>query len=121
MAGDARARLVRLTAVAVALTVALSTTTEPVSALFFRVKEGSVRCFLEEVPKDTLVVGDYKSPDTKGGATAKVRAAMGAGLDPSTRHPRRRSRCRVPCRCAAARLIPKHALWRSLRATHFVL
>jgi hypothetical protein len=33
------------------------------SALYFHVVEGQQRCFIEEVPGDTLIVGNYKNPD----------------------------------------------------------
>lgn len=33
------------------------------SALYFYLPEGSSKCFLEEVPPDTLFVGNYKNPD----------------------------------------------------------
>ena len=35
----------------------------PVSALHFYVSPENPRCFLEEVPAETLVVGEYKNPD----------------------------------------------------------
>ena len=33
------------------------------NAVYFQLDEGKQRCFLEEVPKDTLVVGKYRSED----------------------------------------------------------
>jgi len=33
------------------------------NALYFFVTEGVQRCFLEEVPGETLIVGHYKNPD----------------------------------------------------------
>lgn len=33
------------------------------SALYFYVTEGAERCFIEEVPAETLIVGTYASPD----------------------------------------------------------
>lgn len=35
----------------------------PASALYFYVTDGTQRCFIEEVPSDTLIVGTYKNPD----------------------------------------------------------
>ena len=35
------------------------------NGLFFYVVEGQQRCFIEEVPADTLVIGKYKNPDFK--------------------------------------------------------
>lgn len=35
----------------------------PINAVYFMVTEGQERCFIEEVPEETLVVGRYKSPD----------------------------------------------------------
>jgi hypothetical protein len=34
-----------------------------VRALFFYVIEGQQRCFIEEVPGETLIRGTYKNPD----------------------------------------------------------
>uniref|UniRef100_A0A5K3F2L2 GOLD domain-containing protein n=1 Tax=Mesocestoides corti TaxID=53468 RepID=A0A5K3F2L2_MESCO len=31
-----------------------------VSGIYFHIKEGTVKCFLEEVPEDTLIAGSYK-------------------------------------------------------------
>jgi len=33
------------------------------SAIYFVLEEGEMRCFLEEVPKDTLVLGKYRAED----------------------------------------------------------
>lgn len=33
------------------------------SALYFYLNEGDKRCFIEEVPPETLIVGNYKNPD----------------------------------------------------------
>ncbi|KAA0149074.1 hypothetical protein FNF27_04564 [Cafeteria roenbergensis] len=38
----------------------------PSAGLYFYVTEGQHRCFLEEVPQDTLVVAQYKNPDLIG-------------------------------------------------------
>lgn len=49
-----------------------------VSALYFYVTEGQHRCFLEEVPKDTLIVAHYDNKDLIGAANgqdAQVRCA----------------------------------------------
>jgi hypothetical protein len=35
----------------------------PASGLYFYLKEGESRCFLEELPPDTAVVGKYSNPD----------------------------------------------------------
>ena len=35
------------------------------NGLYFYVTDGSQRCFIEEVPPETLIVGVYKSPDFK--------------------------------------------------------
>jgi hypothetical protein len=35
----------------------------PTAGLYFFVTEGQQRCFIEEVPADTLIVGKYKNPD----------------------------------------------------------
>lgn len=34
-----------------------------VDAIYFHVTEGQNKCFIEEVPGETLVMGTYKSPD----------------------------------------------------------
>ncbi len=34
-----------------------------VEAIYFHVVEGQSKCFIEEVPADTLVLGTYKNPD----------------------------------------------------------
>lgn len=47
-----------------------------VSALYFYVTEGQHRCFLEEVPKDTLIVAHYQNNDlidAANGQEAQVR------------------------------------------------
>jgi len=36
---------------------------DPVSSMYFFLEEGQSRCFIEEVPKDTLVVGKYTTED----------------------------------------------------------
>ena len=33
------------------------------NALYFYVTEGAPRCFIEDVPPETLLVGTYKNPD----------------------------------------------------------
>ena len=43
--------------------LALLAVFSPSSALYFYVSEGTQRCFIEEVPADTLVVGKYENPD----------------------------------------------------------
>eukprot|EP01116_Phalansterium_solitarium_P009505 TRINITY_DN23677_c0_g1_i1.p1 TRINITY_DN23677_c0_g1~~TRINITY_DN23677_c0_g1_i1.p1 ORF type:complete len:221 (+),score=1.13 TRINITY_DN23677_c0_g1_i1:111-773(+) len=35
----------------------------PTHAIYFVLEEGQTRCFLEEVPKDTLILGKYKGED----------------------------------------------------------
>mmetsp|Transcript_26697 Transcript_26697/g.61504 ORF Transcript_26697/g.61504 Transcript_26697/m.61504 type:complete len:222 (+) Transcript_26697:2-667(+) len=35
----------------------------PAFGTYFHVTEGGMKCLLEEVPEDTLVIGTYKSPD----------------------------------------------------------
>eukprot|EP00455_Lapot_gusevi_P006446 TRINITY_DN12759_c0_g1_i4.p1 TRINITY_DN12759_c0_g1~~TRINITY_DN12759_c0_g1_i4.p1 ORF type:complete len:221 (-),score=18.86 TRINITY_DN12759_c0_g1_i4:126-788(-) len=35
----------------------------PSQAIYFELTEGTEKCFIEEVPQDTLVVGFYRSPD----------------------------------------------------------
>ena len=37
----------------------------PARALFFTVQQGSQRCFIEEMPGQTLLVATYKNPDFK--------------------------------------------------------
>ena len=37
----------------------------PTRALFFTVQQGSQRCFIEEMPGQTLLVATYKNPDFK--------------------------------------------------------
>lgn len=46
-----------------ALLFSLSAVLNRVDAVYFYVKQGGVRCFVEEVPEDTLVVGHYESLD----------------------------------------------------------
>lgn len=40
------------------------------SALYFHINEGEKRCFIEEIPDETMVMGRYKvqlyDPNTKG-------------------------------------------------------
>jgi len=49
--------------------LSLSFFADPVHSMYFFLEEGSSRCFIEEVPKDTLVVGKYRTEDaTPGGA-----------------------------------------------------
>jgi hypothetical protein len=38
-----------------------------VLGVYFKIEEGQTRCFLEEVPKDFLVVGSFKSEEAAGG------------------------------------------------------
>jgi len=35
----------------------------PAHGLYFFITDGQQRCFIEEVPAETLIVGTYKSPD----------------------------------------------------------
>jgi hypothetical protein len=35
----------------------------PAHSLYFFITDGQQRCFIEEVPAETLIVGTYKSPD----------------------------------------------------------
>lgn len=35
----------------------------PATGLYMYLMEGTSRCFIEEVPSDTLIVGSYKNPD----------------------------------------------------------
>lgn len=35
----------------------------PTEAIYFHIIEGQPKCFIEEVPADTLVVATYKNPD----------------------------------------------------------
>jgi len=58
----ARGRAAATVAV-VAATAAVASLARPASALYFYVAEGAQRCFIEEVPSDTLVVGTYSNPD----------------------------------------------------------
>ena len=55
------------------------------SALYFYLEGNAERCFLEEVPADTLVVGNYKSPDVlPWGAPGWAGAGVGLRvLDPA--------------------------------------
>ncbi len=39
-----------------------------VNATYFKLEEGQQRCFLEEIPKDTLIVGTYKAEEVFGNA-----------------------------------------------------
>jgi hypothetical protein len=49
------------------------------SALYFYLEGNAERCFLEEVPADTLVVGKYKSPDVlPWGAAGWAGAGVGS-------------------------------------------
>ena len=70
---------VRAAAVVAAAVAALSACS--VHALYFHVTEGQQRCFVEEVPGDTLIVGTYKNPDFvpwgRDGFSGVVRAAAG--------------------------------------------
>jgi len=42
-----------------------------VNATYFKLEEGQQRCFLEEIPKDTLIVGTYKAEEALGNADAR--------------------------------------------------
>lgn len=42
---------------------ALAALIQPADALYFYVTDGQQRCFIEEVPAETLIVGTYKNPD----------------------------------------------------------
>lgn len=45
--------------------LALAACAASANALFFYVVEGQQRCFIEEVPADTLVISTYQNPDFK--------------------------------------------------------
>jgi len=47
------------------LACVLAAAASSANGLFFYVVEGQQRCFIEEVPADTLVIGKYKNPDFK--------------------------------------------------------
>lgn len=47
----------------IAAAVALAAVVQPANALYFYVTDGQQRCFIEEVPAETLIVGTYKNPD----------------------------------------------------------
>jgi len=56
------------------------------AGLYFFVTEGQQRCFIEEVPADTLIVGKYKNPDfipfgqpSFNGVVSIVATAAGGG------------------------------------------
>ena len=53
--------MVRIGVASVVLAAWAATT----NALFFYVVEGQQRCFIEEVPADTLVLSSYQNPDFK--------------------------------------------------------
>jgi hypothetical protein len=64
-----------------AAALALACCAQMANGLYFYVTEGQHRCFLEDVPSDTLVVGHYKNPDLVEGANnqpAQVRCPWGA-------------------------------------------
>ncbi len=70
--------------------LALSAAAAAVDALYFYLPEGSSKCFMEEVPPETLFVGNYKNPDfvpfgspgctgSVGAGDARARARSGGG------------------------------------------
>jgi hypothetical protein len=45
------------------LAALLAAAASPAQGLYFYITEGTKRCFIEEVPGETLVMGTYKNPD----------------------------------------------------------
>jgi p24 family protein alpha len=50
-------------AIAAGALVLLASMLSPVSALYIYITDGQQKCFIEEVPAETLIVGTYKNPD----------------------------------------------------------
>jgi len=50
--------------------------------LYFYVTEGQHRCFLEEVPQDTLVVAHYENPDLIPGSNGQEAHVSGGWAGP---------------------------------------
>uniref|UniRef100_A0A7S1G8D0 GOLD domain-containing protein n=1 Tax=Bicosoecida sp. CB-2014 TaxID=1486930 RepID=A0A7S1G8D0_9STRA len=70
----------------VALAVVFALAAAPgADALFFKLKDGTSRCFIEEVPSDTLVVAEYKSPDTTESRSVEASVKSPSGAEVITR------------------------------------
>jgi hypothetical protein len=55
-------------------------TARAADALYFYLAEGEARCFIEEVPPETLIVGNYKNPDfVPFGSTGFTGSVSGGG------------------------------------------
>jgi len=66
-------KVVRCSVFAIFISVILSVLVANTSAaLYFLLEDGQTRCFLEEVPKDTLVVGKYKTEEVGSRTISKV-------------------------------------------------
>ena len=54
-----------------------------VSALFFEMSEKETKCFIEELPEETMVVGKYKTEllDAKSNTKSKTKPGLGMHVE----------------------------------------